>query len=303
MTAVLNKLITRLRPTASMAEAVDIAHDPSQLALVLRHFPIGARLTYFPEYRRQFQFSTLILGYRINDHTLYTQDGIQLDPDGMPRAFRIDGHTQVPLARLDRLRILLPDTSAHQGKLDYVTRAELGRDGQLRKGTAITLQARGVGRGVPTLDTVVERKETLNAGPFAGHAAVVVDPDLESMNVADKRRKPRLAAAIDAELLLDDGAATSATACRLVDFSDDTLRLQAVLGTLPALKTGTAAAVQFAIGASDECYRVRGKVVRQSERHIVIQFAELYVPATDNYRRIDTIDILQIKTRLLNSGG
>jgi hypothetical protein len=302
---VLNKLISRLRPTPPQTDgdAGEAATDLVQLALVFRHFPIGARLTYFPEYRREFQFATLILGYRINDHAVYAQDCVELDNQDVPCGLRVGARTIVPLAKLEKVRLLLPDTTSHQGKLDYLTRAELGRDGQFRKGTTITLQARGLGRGVPTLDTHVERKETLADGPFAGHSTVIVEPDLESIKVVDKRRKPRLAAAVAATLLLGELPRVAATECRLVDFSDDTLRLLAAVGDLPVLKVGGTAAVQFAAGPSGEIYRVRGKVLRRSEPSVVIQFAELYVPATGAYRRIDTIDVLEIKTGLLNSRG
>lgn len=305
--AVLNKLITRLRPAALAASAEDAAEaglDALQLALVFRHFPIGARLTYFPEYRREFQFSTLILGYRINDYTLYSQEGIELGGSDVPRAFRIDEHIVVPLAKVEKLGLVLPDTSSHQRKLDYFTRAELGRDGQFRSGVTITLQARSLGRGVPTLDTLVDRKETLAAGPLAGHATVLVEPVLESMKVVDKRRRPRLAAAIDATLQSgEDGPGAVATPCRLVDFADDTLRLQAASGSLPTLKSNCVLAVQFAIRASGEVYRVRGKVLRQSDEGVVVRFVELFVPTDGAYRKIDTIDVLEIKTGLLNSRG
>jgi len=93
------------------------------------------------------------------------------------------------------------------------------------------------------------------------------------------------------------------TMCRMVDFSEDTLRLRASSAALPALKNGSVVAVQFAVGPSGEGYRVRGKVLRQSEQGIVIRFAELYVAATDSFRRIDTFDVLEIKTGLLNPRG
>jgi hypothetical protein len=222
----------------------------------------------------------------------------------VPCAFRMDAPTVVQLAQVEKFRLLLPDTSSHQKKLDYVTRAELGRDGQFRKGATITLQARSVGRGVPTLDTLVDRKETQTGGPFAGHAAVVVEPDFASIKVVDKRRRPRLAAEIDAALLpAEVGPGAVTTMCRMVDFSDDTLRLQAASGALPELKQGRAVAVQFAVGPSAEDYRVRGKVLRQSEENLVVRFSELYVAATGGYRRLDPIDVLEIKTGLLNSRG
>lgn len=299
----LNKLISRLRSTEPATDVAEAGLDPAQLALLCRYFPIVARLTYFFGHRREFQFSTLILGYRINDHTLYAQEGVELDDDDLPCAFCIDARTVVPVARIDKLRLLLPDMPEHQKKLDIVTRAELGRDGQFRKGATITLRARSLGRGVPTLDTLVDRRETLTDGPFAGQATVLVEPDLEMIRVVDNRRRPRVAATIAAALLHDDETPGAATTCRLVDFSDDTLRLRATSGELPALKAGSTVAVEFALGAPGECYRVRGKVLRQSGQGVVIRFAELFLPATDSYRKIDTLDVLEIKTGLLNSRG
>jgi hypothetical protein len=301
---VLNKLLNRLRSNESATDVAEaqLKHDPAQLALLFRHFPVGARLSYFFDDRREFQFDTLVIGYRINDHLLHAKEGVQFDDDDLPCAFRIDAHTVVPVAKLDRLRLMLPDTSADQNKLDIVTRSELGRDGHLRKGATLTLRARTLGRGVPTMETTVDRKETLADGPFAGQATVLVEPDLEMIRVVDNRRKPRVKAAIAAALLHGAPPGT-VTECLLVDFSEETLRLKANSGKLPALRIGSVVEVLFAVPPAGESYRLRGKVSRQSEQGAVIRFAELHLPASSDYRKIDTLDVLEIKTRLLNARG
>ncbi len=296
----LDKLITRLRHPGSVAAVGASVQDPAQLALLFRHFPVGARLTYFVEQRRELQFSTLILGYRINGHDLYAQDAIELDDDDLPCAFRVDGRTGIPLARVAKLRLLLPDTSAHQGKLDYVTRGELGRDGHLSKGVTLTLRAKSLGRGVPIVETIVDRKETLADGPFAGQGTVLVEPDLEMIRVVDNRRKPRVRSSVDATLFHGEPAPIAATPCRLADFSDETLRLRAKAGALPALKSGATVEVEFKVETSAEPYRVRGKLQRQSEQGAVVRFAELLLPATTTWRKVEMLDVLEIKTALLN---
>lgn len=294
--------MTRLRPAEAATEVVESAYDPLRLALLFRHFPIGARLTYFPEYRREVKLNTLVLGYRLNDHAIFAREAIELDAEDQLQGFRIGPRKVLPVAELQTIFMLLPDTSVQAKKqLDYVTRASLGRDGQMRRGTALTLQAPSLGRGIPSIDTNIDRLETLEDGPFSGQDTILVEPDLASLKVVDNRRKPRVATAIPAELLVGHEITGTLIACTMADFADDTLRLQPATGKFDPLKVNTAAVVQFSVGPAAQRFRLRGKVMRASEQAIVIRFGELAVGGT--YRKADSFDILEIKSGLLNSGG
>lgn len=294
--------MTRLRPAEAATEVVDPAYDPLRLALLFRHFPIGARLTYFPEYRREAKLNTLVLGYRVNEHAIYAREAIELDAEDQLQGFRIGARKVLPVAELKTLHMLLPDTSVQAKKqLDYVTRASLGRDGQLRRGTAITLLAPSLGRGIPSLDTHIERLEKLEDGPFGGQETILVEPDLASLKVIDNRRRPRVATAIPAELLIGHEVTGTLIACTMADFADETLRLAPATGSFTPLKVGTPAVVQFSVGPAAQRFRLRGKVMRAAEQAVVIRFGELAVGST--YRKADSFDILEIKSGLLNSGG
>lgn len=285
--------------TADKKKAPAFVFDRIKLKQLATYFPIGRKLLYYPEYHQKAVLHTLAIGYRVNERLIYTHDAVLLDGQGHPTGFRLDDGEVLPVNKLTSFEILVPDTSEMERKLDYVTRAALGPAGQFRKGNTITLVAENVERCLPSVDTVVERRQVMEEGPYAGSATILLAPDFATLKVVDKRRHQRVAAALWADLYFAKD--TPPFRCVLRDFSENSLRLSVSDDgrPMPALKPGGPVVVEFDFGSIETTYRIRGKTMRGEGDFCVIRVEQLY--RDGDFERIRMMDAIEIKTRLLNS--
>lgn len=294
----LKKLWNSLNSPPAKSHAKPSAFDGDKLKLLAEHFPIGKKLRYYPEYQRQIALNTIILAYRVNDHFIYSRDAVRLDAAGNVAGFRVGEKKILPLASLEQIHVLLPDTTEMEKTLDYFTRAELGPAGQFSKGNTITLVANSTERSIFSVDTHVYRRQIMKSGPYVDSSTVLVRLDLDSLALTDKRRKQRMAASVRADLFL--GAGSPAFPCVLQDFSETSMRLRAGNdGTpMPAMATRDKATVAFGFGDAASSYRIRGKVIRHTADFCVIQLEEL--DRDGEFERIKMIDVVEIKSAILN---
>lgn len=272
--------------------------DRAKVKMLHEYFHIGRKLRYYPEYQREIVFDTFIVAYCVNGHFVYSRDAVLLDRDGFPTGFQIAGKKVLALEKVERFQLLVPDTTEMEKTLSYVTRAELGRAGQFRQGNAMTLVVETDDRAVPTVDTTVERRQVMKAGPYEGSSTVLVTPDFESLVLADKRRKQRVEAAVRAALYLAvDGLPFS---CVLGDFSERSLRLQVpdASRVMPVMAPGSQVVIEFDLGDTSVVCRLRGKVFRRTDDFCVIDIEHLY--RFGDFEKIRMMDIMEIKTGLLN---
>lgn len=274
------------------------AFDRDKLKLLVDYFPIGMKLRYYPEYQREIVFDTIIIAYRVNDQFIYSRDAVLLDAEGFPKGFRISGNKMLPVTALQKLQLLLPDTTEAEKTLSYVTRAELGRGGQFRIGNAVTLFVETDNRGIPTMDTMVDRRQIMNTGPFADSPTILVTPEFDSLMLADKRRKQRVEAAIGADLYLSVGGAPYS--CVLGDFSEHSLRLRAgdYGPPMPAMDVGAVVVVEFMLGEGGTICRLRGTVFRRTDQFCVLDIEQVY--KFGDFEKIHAMDVMEITTTLLN---
>jgi len=295
----LNKLWNSFQPEKKEAR-VESLFDRAKLKMLADYFPIGRKLRYFPEYQREIVFSTIILGYRVNDHYLYSRDAVVMDGEGVPRGYAVEGGAVLAWDKLVKFQMLLPDTSDMERKLDYITRAELGRAGQFRQGNTITLVGDVVGRGVPTVDTRVERRQQLQTGPYADSSTILTTLDFATLGLADKRHKARVESGIRAGLFVTaDGPGFD---CVLGDFSDAALRLgiAAEGDVMPPLAQNAGVVVEFTLGL-DETHAIRCKVFRREDNFCVVTLERIF--RNGEFVKITAMDIMEIKTGLLNRHG
>lgn len=275
-------------------------HDPEKLRMLAKHFPIGRKLRYYPEYHREIALKTIILAYRVNDFYLYSKDGIVLDDDGSLLGFRTGGKKLLPPEAVERFYVVVPDTSEMVRQLDYLTRAELGTGGQFRQGNTITLVAETTERCIPTLDNQVYRRIELKEGPYANSPVILLTPDLSSLTIADKRKQQRVESALEVTLHHGRDAELRCTAL-LRDFAENALRVE-FPDTAPQLaevRSHDPIYVEFFLDATDMPYRLQGKLLRQDEKHWVIRTEQIFDGG--EFRKLRMIDIVEIKTQLLNA--
>lgn len=279
-----------------------VSYDPEKLRMLAKHFPIGRKLRYYPEYHREAMLRTIMLAYRVNDAYLYSNDGVVLDEDGSLLGFRTGGKKLLAPDAVEKMFVVVPDTSEMVRQLDYMTRAELGAGGQFRQGNTITLVAETTERCIPTLDTQVHRRIEFREGPYANSPVILLSPDLGSLTIADKRKQQRVQAELDVSLHFGRNAEMQCFAI-LSDFAENALRVEFRDVAPPSIdaRLNSPIYIEFFLDSAEIPYRLQGKLLRHDEKHWVIRSEQIF--ADGEFRKLRMIDIVEIKTQLLNTAN
>jgi hypothetical protein len=272
--------------------------DLTRIRTLIEFFPIGKKLRYYPEFHQDIVLDTLIVAYCANDCFIYAMESIETDRDGLPAFFRADeGRVRLPAAALRTFRLLVPDTSHLEMKLDYQRRAQIGRNGQFSAGNNISLISNAGMKGVSMVDTEVAKQLVLHDGPYAHMNMVLLTPDFTSLSVSDQRRTPRTRISVPVTLALP--AEDYAGLGTIIDISDAQMRVRLdERGNAPAPREGDTMILDIRLGESERCYSVKGSIIRCSAETFVIGLdgqiqEERLVPFTP-------LDLLELKAGLLN---
>ena len=159
----LKAFLAGVRKSGAVADASEsaghsVSFDTERLKLLVEFFPIGKKLRYIPEFKKEIEFDTLLVAYCVNGEYIYSWESIELDASGVPTAFLVgDRGVRIPVSQLKQFQILVPDTSDLELTLDYHRRAIIGRGRQFIKGNYISLISNSGARGVSTMDTEVAK--------------------------------------------------------------------------------------------------------------------------------------------------
>jgi len=276
--------------------------DSDRLKTLLDFFPIGKKLRYYPEFKKDIVFDTLVVAYCVNGQYVYSCDAVDRDARGTPTAFRLadDGH-RLAAADVRTLQILVPDTSDLEMQLDYVRRAEIGRGKQFSKGNYISLISNAGARGMSTVDTEVARQQVMADGPYANSRMILLTPELQTLVVTDQRRKPRARTSAPVILCLPGGNLSGA--CVIADMSDDAVRIRVRDRETPLPPMAVAAEVTLDIdlGEAGQRYLLRGRVLRRASDACVVRLEGLV--ERGQVRAFGPLDLIELKAGLLNYAG
>lgn len=273
--------------------------DVDRLRMLLEFFPIGKKLRYCPEFKKEIVFDTLLVGYCMNGRFVYSGDSIRRDATGTPTAFRSqDNEPWTPIASLKLFQMLVPDTTDLEKTLDYHRRALIGRGRQFNKGNYISLTANAGAKGVSSLDTEVAKQIVLPDGPYAQTKMILLTPEWKTLIVTDQRRKAR--AKTCAPVMLSVAGARLSGPCTVVDMSDEAMRIRVRdrESTLPAMNVGDSVILDIDLGDGEHRYRIQGVVYRRSAETCVIRIEGALNEG--KLTRFDPLALLELKAALLN---
>lgn len=273
-----------------------------QVKTLMEFFPIGKRLDYCPEFKKEIVFETFVVAYCVNGHFVYSAEAIERNPQGDPVSFQIgeDGK-RIPVSDLKQFQLLVPDTSDLEMKLDYQRRALIGRGRQFNKGNYISLTSNAGAKGVSTVDTEVAKQVVLPDGPYAQTKMVLLTPELQTLAVTDQRKRVRAKTCVPVMVLLPGGKLSGP--CTIVDMSDDAVRLRVRDRdtTMPVMKQGDEVTLEIDLGEAKRRYTIKGSVIRRSPETCSIVLKELFNDG--KFDRFGPLDFLELKAGLLNYGA
>lgn len=271
----------------------------SKLIELIRYFPLGEKLRYYPEYQKESALETIILGYGINDLFIFSPLGIrhQQDDDQISLHVLNDGEDR-PVKKVEKFSLLIPFNREDDTKRDYQRRAELGPRGPFRRHNVITLLACSRGGILSHLDTVVRRTVPLKEGIYAGHEVVMLDVMPESLTLSDQRQHYRLKTNLPVTLSLREGGTYP---CTLLDFSEESVQLQfdRLHDELDNLSEWRRLTLRLDVANSGQTkmFALDGTMYRKTGDRLVIKLQGIYKGG--NLVNLGLVDILDIKASLL----
>jgi hypothetical protein len=270
---------------------------------LIEFFPIGKRLRYCPEYKKEIVFDTFVVGYCINREFIYSGDAIERDSAGNPVSFHIARtDLRLDVSEIEWFQLVVPDTSQLELKLDYERRALIGRGRQFIKGNCISLTSSAVGQGAATLDTEVAKQITLDDGPYAQTKLIVLTPDLESLVVHDQRKKGRAKICVPVILSPDgekDGEKQAAHGT-IVDISDGAIRIRTrdADHALPETRENDSVVLTVNLAEAERQHTIKGTVIRRSPEICVVRVDSFM--KNGNFVAFGPLNHMELKAELMN---
>lgn len=288
--------------TGGKAQAEKREIQPGAVCRLMRLFPIGTKVRFYPEYRKEITLDSVIIGYVINGEMVYSVQGLVCDKDSGPIAFS-DQTRMHSYSRIDSFRIMVPAVNQAEQKLDYSRREELQKIGGLSPGNTITLISERQGQQIPVLETTVQKRSMLNQGFYAGTTVAMLDVDISTLKLTDQRAHVRLQTNMPVSVQYYDGPNSNLVNCTMLDFSECSLRLK-FGDEFPAEampQVGEDLILSFLMQDRAGNISLIGTVFRVSNDAVVVMLKgslngkQAVVP-------LSPIDILEIKANLLQNG-
>jgi hypothetical protein len=289
------------RGTPAPAATIDL----EGICEYLHHFPIGARIKYYPELAKDALFDTLILACELDQHLLYANPDVCLSGTGSGRTLKI---------RLSQQEFSLPAVSKFHFVIPCILRKELGFSGRnpaksahavtarvindFRRGNILTLTHKDVRGQAVSLEATVVRTAILKEGFFVNSAAVFLAPVPSSFRLIDQRRSRRIPTSIQA--LLTRNPDVLSHRCVIQDSSENRMRVGFDTDNPPKepIRKGDRVVLTIPSSHPHKELTYSATVCRKETDYIVLMLTGVHKNGI--VRSLELIDELEFKTLLLN---
>lgn len=270
-----------------------------QFKEINQHLAIGQRLDYYPEFQEHMSMQSIILGYEINGHYIYSQNQLEFSStnSGAPKLSINSNKSSHDCLQINTFCIILPGNTGEEKKLDYPSKASLGRRGQFRNGNNITLVARQTEHGVITLESSVRESLQPKDGYYRGHMLTLLEIFSPDLLFRDQRTHHRIKTRLPIQVQISEKEA--AHPCLLSDYSE--LHAQIQFGEdsslLQQLKENQAIIVTIKLEQSRRTFVISARIMRKQRSSIVINMEK--TQRNGVFEDFELIDALDIKASLL----
>lgn len=274
-----------------------------QLKEIVSYFPIGDRVKYFPEYQPEMTMESIVLGYEINGHLVYTQNRLDILHNAEDKG-RITLHIDnqdLEFTKIHSFCVLLPGKAGEEYKLNFLSKASLGSRGQFRNGNTITLIARYQERGAIMVETSVRESILPKDGYYRNHQLVLLEVLATSLEISEQRTHHRLICNMPIKLELT--ANQQLYNCILVNYSEVStqIRFNPDIPVSNILKVGDHLTMTLKLDQLHRTFVIRGCVMRCSEDNIIMLLQEILVGS--EFQPFELIQALDVKSSLLQYPG
>ena len=274
-----------------------------QIKDITENFPIGGRIDYYPEYQQHMLMPSIILGYEINGQRIYSQNQLSFSntSGGTPKLSVNAGDGIQDYLQASSFCFMLPGNAGEENKLDYPSKASLGRRGQFRNGNNITLIARQADQGVVTLESNVRESIQSKDGYYRGHMLSLLEIFTPELLFRDQRTHHRIKTRLPIQIQLDEK--DSPHPCLLSDYSE--LHAQIEMGEesslLLKLKEKDTVTLGLKLEQSHRSFVIKASIIRKHPNSIVVSMEKTL--RNNRFEPFELMDALELKASLLQHPG
>lgn len=267
---------------------------------IMKWFPIGSRIRYYPELEEKGMMDSLIMGYVVDKIPVFRQADISIaDTSTSPVLRVIDETGEVRVKdRYEDFYLVIPASSGEELKLDYDTRASMGQQGHFGKYTKLTLLTQNGNQGNISIEAEVHRNVELKKGVHAGHKVALLSVLLGTVEAYEPRAQIRIATRLPVTVS-KNGSETVLSAVML-DVSESALRLVLEDDRQAWPEFGSKDFVIVGLKADRESpmQRFKCRPIRTAGNERV--FAIEQVHRQGRYEPFSTLDAMELKIHFLN---
>jgi len=270
-----------------------------QIKDITHNFPIGGRIDYYPEYQEHMLMQSIVLGYEINGLRIYSQSHLTFNSTGTgtPKLSINTENDHQDCLQASNFCLMLPGNTGEENKLDYPSKASLGRRGQFRNGNNITLITRQSDQGVVTLESSVRESIQPKDGYYRGHMLAMLEVFSPELLFRDQRTHHRIKTRLPIQIQLNKDSTPQP--CLLSDYSE--LHAQIEFGEdselHSQLKENTPLILTIKLEHSHRTFIIAANIMRKHPHSIVITMEKIF--NNGSFEPFELIDALDIKASLL----
>ncbi|MFC1750618.1 hypothetical protein ACFL2V_17635 [Pseudomonadota bacterium] len=292
-----------LKKSLGLGQRAEAANHPQKQGIdcqaiydLMRYFPIGTKVHYYPEYHKDIMMDTVLVAYWINGELVYSTQEVTFNNDIL--VFN-DRGSRKSYKDILSFHFVVPIVTDEESKLDYGKREELSRVGGMARGNILTLIAEKNAGQVPVLEAEVNKRAMLRDGLYANQHVALLDVDVNSLALTDQRSHLRLQTNVPVSLQIPSRGQAQLFSCRMKDFSDCSLRIEIdpdVIGEYMP-EEGDSLIVSFRLPNCPDMIAITVNVFRVTGNSLVMAFTG----RVDQGRThpLSQIDILNVKANLL----
>ncbi len=284
------------------AGAARQALDSERIVEIMACFPIGGKVRYYPEHRKDLVLESLIIAYGINNYLVYTQNDIHVERpedggDAPPRILLDDDWKDVTVNTIYSFCFVMPDAGLSDKDLDYVSKVALKTGGWFQRGEQFTLMSVFTQRGVPHIDARIRKNVLLKEGYYAHHSVVVMEVLPDTLHHVDQRQHCRIRTQVPVRLYLSEDGEPHG--CVLVDFTESCfkLRVEGLAGLERQLAVRRTVIVAVDLPAQMRSFILKGRILRRDEAHVVVSLKSRLVDG--QFEDMDLLAAIDLKASLL----
>ena len=275
--------------------------NPGQAKDIMEYFPLGEQVHYFPEYQKDLTMESVVLGYKINSHTVYSLNQLEIvsNSAGQGVITLYDGDQTHKIEHIEQFGLLVPCNAGEEYQLSYPDKASLGNTGQFRNGNAITLVARYQNRGVIMLETMVHEALAPKSGVYRGHMLACLNVLSTTLEFSEQRTHHRVTTNTPVTLQITEHG--DIHACMLNNYSEVSVQItfNPEQALAQQLKSGQSATLTIKLGDLYKTFIIGTQVVRVNSNSAVLDLVEII--KNGEAQRFQLMDALAIKANLLQT--